>query len=435
MYSSTIGFQWVATGFTVWRVHARLGTTPFVMANLGLCSPTSGTRNHRRSGSLACYSGITSLEFAGCFTFAGGAARQAVRDREQAHAAYPYGGPSVFGLGVYGKRVRRISVPGICVRRPWRDLGAFGSGRNLRLFGNFRNWPSLPGPKRDCDDIRAGYNSCRRAFLDWESCPLYDGALRYRSSGRICRPTRPRRRSLRRRSAHDGAIITTQHSDLADFASRARVAMPSKPTLRPEQVSAILTPFGVKLSDHQIAAFSRYLDLIIRWNRVVSLTAVNDPEEIVERHFGESIFAASIVPLHGRLADVGSGAGFPGVPLKILAPEMEVLLLEPNLKKSVFLIELCAALDLKRIEITRRRYEDKHPHFELFDIIASRALGDYKRMLRWARPALRNGGQLVLWLGEQDATVLAKVAGWNWSLPVRIPGSRRRVVLTGQTQL
>ena len=151
--------------------------------------------------------------------------------------------------------------------------------------------------------------------------------------------------------------------------------MPSKPTLRPEQVSAILTPFGVKLSDHQIAAFSKYLDLIIRWNRVISLTAVNDPEEIVERHFGESIFAASIVPLHGRLADVGSGAGFPGVPLKILAPEMEVLLLEPNLKKSVFLIEVCAALDLKRIEITRRRYEDKPPHFELFDINRFSSIG------------------------------------------------------------
>jgi 16S rRNA (guanine527-N7)-methyltransferase len=211
--------------------------------------------------------------------------------------------------------------------------------------------------------------------------------------------------------------------------------MLSEPTLRPEQVRPILTPFGAKLSDHQIAAFSKYLDLIIRWNGVVSLTAVSDPEEIVERHFGESIFAASLVPLQGRLADVGSGAGFPGVPLKILAPEMEVLLLEPNLKKSAFLIEVCAALDLKRVKVTRSRYEDENLRLELFDIITSRALGDYKRMLRWARPALKNGGRLVLWLGEQDATALAKVAGWNWSLPVRIPGSRRRVLLTGQTQL
>src|SRR6202165_197551 len=105
--------------------------------------------------------------------------------------------------------------------------------------------------------------------------------------------------------------------------------MPSHPSLRPEQMGEILAPFGVELAGEQIAAFSKYLDLLIRWNRVVSLTAVNDPEEIVERHFGESIFAASVVPLNGRLADVGSGAGFPGVPLKILDPQLEALLLEP----------------------------------------------------------------------------------------------------------
>ena len=208
--------------------------------------------------------------------------------------------------------------------------------------------------------------------------------------------------------------------------------MPSHPSLRPEQIADILAPFGVRLSGEHIAAFSKYLNLLIRWNRVVSLTAVNDPEEIVERHFGESIFAASVVPLNGRLADVGSGAGFPGVPLKILDPQLEALLLEPNLKKSAFLIDLCAALDLKDVKIVRSRYENLAPSLELFDFITSRALGNYKRMLRWARPALKAGGRVMLWLGEQDAIKLAKVPDWNWSLPIRIPGSRRRVLLIGQ---
>ena len=213
----------------------------------------------------------------------------------------------------------------------------------------------------------------------------------------------------------------------------ARYPMPSHPSLRPEQISEILAPFGVELSGEQIAAFSKYLDLLIRWNRVVSLTAVNDAEEIVERHFGESIFAASVIPLNGRLADVGSGAGFPGIPLKILFSRVEALLLEPNLKKSAFLIDLCAALNLKDIKIVRSRYEDQPSNLELFDFITSRAVGDYKRMLRWARPALKHGGgRVILWLGEQDAINLAKVPDWNWSLPVRIPGSRRRVLLIGQ---
>src|ERR1700730_18930026 len=208
--------------------------------------------------------------------------------------------------------------------------------------------------------------------------------------------------------------------------------MPFHASLRPEQIYEILATFGVQLSGEQIAAFSKYLDLLIRWNRVVSLTAVNDAEEIVERHFGESIFAASVIPLNGRLADVGSGAGFPGVPLKILFPRVQALLLWPNLKKSAFLIYLCAALDLKDLKIVRSRYENLAPNLELFDFITSRALGDYKRMLRWARPALKTGGRVILWLGEQDAIKLAKVPDWNWSLPIRIPGSRRRVLLIGQ---
>jgi 16S rRNA (guanine527-N7)-methyltransferase len=207
----------------------------------------------------------------------------------------------------------------------------------------------------------------------------------------------------------------------------------SNPTMHPEQMRALLAPFASQLSDDHIVAFSKYLDLLIRWNRLVSLTTVNDTEEIVERHFGESIFAASVVDLHGRLADVGSGAGFPGVPLKILLSRVEALLLEPNLKKSAFLIDLCVALALNDIKVVRSRYEDLAPHLEPFDFITSRAVGDYKRMLRWARPALKSGGRVILWLGEQDATALAEVPDWQWSLPVRIPGSRRRVLLVGQS--
>lgn len=194
-----------------------------------------------------------------------------------------------------------------------------------------------------------------------------------------------------------------------------------------------MAPFGLHLSDQQIGAFSKYLDLLVRWNRVISLTSVNDPEETAERHFGESIFAASVVNLHGRLADVGSGAGFPGVPLKIVISGLEVVLLEPNLKKSAFLIDLCAALELTDIEILRNRYEELDPPLAHFDIITSRAVGDYKHMLHWAGRALNAGGKVILWLGEQDATSLAKVPDWNWTAPIRIPGSRRRVLLVGQS--
>ena len=208
MYSSTIGFQWVATGFTVWRVHARFGTTPFVMANLGLALPHPVRAITVGAGLslVIAVSQVLSLQAVSRLPAERRGKLFEIASKLMPHTlieALPF-----LALVCTVSVCEEFLYRGFAFAVLGEVFGAFGSGRSLRLFGNFRNWPSLPGPKRDCDDIRTGNNSCRRAFLDWQSCPLYDGALRYRFSGRICRPTRPRRRSLRRRSAHDGAIIT-----------------------------------------------------------------------------------------------------------------------------------------------------------------------------------------------------------------------------------
>ena len=200
-----------------------------------------------------------------------------------------------------------------------------------------------------------------------------------------------------------------------------------------EEITRILLPYGGKaLTDSQLAHFARYLELLKRWNQTIPLTSIQDDTEIVARHFGESIFADALLPMTGgRLADVGSGAGFPGLPLKIAFPELQITLLEPNIKKCAFLREVQSTLGLFGVEIVRNRYEDLHVPPGSFDFVCARALGGYKRLLLWARTVLKPEGHVILWLGTEDSNVLTRVRGWHWALPAKIPESRQRVLLMG----
>jgi 16S rRNA (guanine527-N7)-methyltransferase len=173
--------------------------------------------------------------------------------------------------------------------------------------------------------------------------------------------------------------------------------------------------------------------LLLQWNQKVSLTSLRDPAEILQRHFGESMFAASTVPISsGRLADVGSGAGFPGLALKIACPALEVVLIESNRKKSVFLSEVVRLLNLGGVEVAGSRMEDLSVRAGFASFVSARAMGNLDRILRWARKALPEEGQVVLWLGATDAERVSLRHGWRWREPIKIPGSHRRVLLMGR---
>ena len=120
----------------------------------------------------------------------------------------------------------------------------------------------------------------------------------------------------------------------------------------------LLEPFGVDLSSAQADQILAYLHLLLRWNEKINLTAIRDPEECVTRHFGESLFLAGHRQLHGDLLDIGSGAGFPGLALKIVFPGISVTLLEPVAKKRAFLKEAARACGFSQVAVRGERLEE-----------------------------------------------------------------------------
>jgi 16S rRNA (guanine527-N7)-methyltransferase len=200
-----------------------------------------------------------------------------------------------------------------------------------------------------------------------------------------------------------------------------------------EQISCSLSHFHVQPSNEQIVKIREYIRLLWKWNQSISLTSIVDPAEIIARHFGESIFACSLIPVENkRLADVGSGAGFPGLAMKIICPSLHVILIESNKKKCAFLSEIIRALDLTGVEVLPMRFEEMRVTSGFVEIVAARALGGFPGLLRWARTALAPRGHAILWVGGEDAGKISSTAGWIWQLPVRIPESKRRFVLIGR---
>src|SRR5579863_1760181 len=129
--------------------------------------------------------------------------------------------------------------------------------------------------------------------------------------------------------------------------------------LTAREVAQRLEPYGVALGGNLRAdKITAYISLLLRWNKAISLTTVTDPGEILRFHFGESLFASSFLDLkNGRLADVGSGAGFPGLPLAMANQSLNVTLIESNAKKAAFLSEVTRSLELQDVTVARSRME------------------------------------------------------------------------------
>jgi 16S rRNA (guanine527-N7)-methyltransferase len=205
------------------------------------------------------------------------------------------------------------------------------------------------------------------------------------------------------------------------------------PQITSGEISTLLSPFGASLSTEKISKVREYISILLKWNELISMTSTDDPAEIVVRHFGESMFLDSLFPIEtGRLADVGSGAGFPGLALKLLRPEVHTVLIESNKRKCAFLAEVVRRLDLRGVEILPVRFEEIRPEADFADVVTARALGGLPDLLLWTKRSLSGRGHIALWVGGEGITKISNTEGWAWQPAVRIPESQRRFILVGR---
>ena len=206
------------------------------------------------------------------------------------------------------------------------------------------------------------------------------------------------------------------------------------PSLAPSEttIRKALSEFHIEVNDTQVGQIQEYIKLLLAWNDKVNLTAIRDPLDILHRHFCESMFAAKLVELdHCRIADIGTGGGFPGLPLKILLPNAQIALVESSIKKAAFLAEVIRTLGLSNVNVVVSRYEELGEEIAPIDYLCARALGDFARFLTWAATNSVGAKRAILWLGTKDVEEVQKVKGWTWDSPVAVPQSLRRVIIIG----
>ena len=202
--------------------------------------------------------------------------------------------------------------------------------------------------------------------------------------------------------------------------------------LSEEIIRRALREFQITLSDSQVNCIQQYTRILQHWNEKLNLTAIKDPLEILHRHFCESMYAAVAVPINsGRLADIGSGPGFPGLPLKILRPELQLVLVESNIKKGTFLAEVIRELGLLNARVLISRYEELGEELAPLDFVCSRAVGEFGPFLDWAASDRVSAGRVILWIGGRDLDQARKSAQWDWQEPLPVPQSLRRYLLVG----
>jgi 16S rRNA (guanine527-N7)-methyltransferase len=200
-------------------------------------------------------------------------------------------------------------------------------------------------------------------------------------------------------------------------------------------IKKALGEFQLQPTLEQISAIQRYMAMLLAWNEKVNLTAIRDPGEVLYRHFCESMWGAVAIPtLRGRLADVGSGAGFPGLALKIARPDLQVFLIESNVKKATFLAEVVRELELTDTRVLVSRYEELGEEITPIDTVCSRALGEFDKFLGWAHSERVAADQAVLWVGGRDVEEIQRVKGWKWRERMLIPHSLQRFLLVGDRQ-
>ena len=163
--------------------------------------------------------------------------------------------------------------------------------------------------------------------------------------------------------------------------------------------------FGLDLNPSHTRQFGLHADELLRWNRKINITAITEPLQIAVKHFLDALSAAPFVPPAATLLDIGSGGGFPGLPLKVLMPSLAVTLIDASRKKVNFLKQVIRTLNLTDIEALHIRAEDfgRNPLYRhRFDVVISRAVSSLRMFANLAIPLLANNGTIIALKGDLD---------------------------------
>lgn len=200
--------------------------------------------------------------------------------------------------------------------------------------------------------------------------------------------------------------------------------VPADPAWFRDLLDRQLTPW-LRLAEDQIRQLWNHYEILVRWNQKINLTSIPPGEELVIRHYCESLFFAAHLPVEteeAQILDIGSGGGFPGVPIAILKPGWRIMLLESNQRKSVFLRE--STRGLANISVLARRADTVK---DVYDWAVSRGV-DPAEVVKFVP---RLASKIGLMLGEDDFRCIQSKAGIAWSEPVRLPWGDRRICVYG----
>ena len=160
----------------------------------------------------------------------------------------------------------------------------------------------------------------------------------------------------------------------------------------------------IELNQTQIEQFYKYMELLKEWNEKINLTAITEPEEIIQKHFIDSATIIKDLEKSKKIIDIGTGAGFPGIPIKIIKPEIEVVLVDSLNKRIKFLEETIKKLNLKKIRAIHARAEEigqNKEYREQFDAVVSRAVANMTILSEYTIPLIKQNGTAIYMKGSE----------------------------------